>query len=321
MKQIPIVLVGALAAMIIASYSHGQATNSVTPPPRYSFALAYDEARGKLVMFGGFRGRVFNDTWEWDGDQWEMKSESGPSPRNGPAMVYDSKRKKIILFGGDAMNQTIADTWEWDGSQWKKLASDGPPGRSLHSMAYDSKRDRVVLFGGIANEKLLGDLWEWNGTAWQQMPTRKGPDARFLHGAAYDPLHGKVLIFGGDTLFPPALESVRGDLWAWDGKSWENLKKKGPSARDHVDMAYDFSRKKVVLHGGGVPEGISATDTWAWDGKSWAVLSNTTEAPTEGYKLAYDFRNQCVILMGGFAGGGPSSSLWNLGEKGWKLVK
>jgi hypothetical protein len=42
------------------------------PPARAMGALAYDEARDRLVLFGGRRGWPddLNDTWEWDGRAW-----------------------------------------------------------------------------------------------------------------------------------------------------------------------------------------------------------------------------------------------------------
>lgn len=41
------------------------------PPLRNGHAMAYDSARNRVVLFGGFRpGQDFNDTWEWNGTQW-----------------------------------------------------------------------------------------------------------------------------------------------------------------------------------------------------------------------------------------------------------
>src|SRR5262249_42650455 len=40
------------------------------PPARTSHALAYDSARSRTVLFGGYDGgRYLSDTWEWDGTQ------------------------------------------------------------------------------------------------------------------------------------------------------------------------------------------------------------------------------------------------------------
>jgi hypothetical protein len=61
-----------------------------TPPARAEASMAYDSARGRLVLFGGYRsaqgGRErFGDTWEWDGSSWEQKrSRSDPRPGTAP---------------------------------------------------------------------------------------------------------------------------------------------------------------------------------------------------------------------------------------------
>jgi hypothetical protein len=312
-----------LTAFFYGTYCQAQSV----PPPRYSFALAYDDARGKLVMFGGSnRGQFMNDTWEWDGVKWEMKNQQGPSPRNSPSMVYDSKRKTIILFGGDAGDwnnkKSFGDTWEWNGSIWKLLSTDGPSARTNHTLAYDKGRDKVILFGGMDAQKTMGDLWEWDGTKWKEIIATGGPAARFLYASAYDEKNKKVLIFGGNTLVgPPTNETIKGDLWAWDGMKWEQCKGDGPSPRDHVDMVYDPSKKKVNIHGGGMADGNSASDTWAWDGKLWSMRVESSNAPSEGYKLVYDLKNETVLLFGGFVGGAPSSSLWKLNGSEWRLIK
>jgi hypothetical protein len=45
------------------------------PPARYGHAMAYDEARQVIVLFGGIdaTGSPLNDTWEYDGDGWVQK--------------------------------------------------------------------------------------------------------------------------------------------------------------------------------------------------------------------------------------------------------
>jgi hypothetical protein len=46
-----------------------------SPSPRYGHSMAYDEARGVMVLFGGLdiKGRLLNDTWEYDGTIWVQK--------------------------------------------------------------------------------------------------------------------------------------------------------------------------------------------------------------------------------------------------------
>ncbi|MBI5527519.1 MAG: C-type lectin domain-containing protein [Deltaproteobacteria bacterium] len=81
--------------------------------------MAYDSARGRVLLFGGYDGGAFKqDIWEWNGAavQWTERTPAGakPSARNWNAMAYDSARGRVLLFGGSdgAYKQ---DTWEWDG--------------------------------------------------------------------------------------------------------------------------------------------------------------------------------------------------------------
>src|SRR5262245_200381 len=88
---------------------------NVLPTALYSVGAAYDQARNRLVVFGGSNnGSVSGDTWEWDGAAWTRMSRSGPPARNWPALAYDAKRQRVVLFGGDAGATRFSDTWEWN---------------------------------------------------------------------------------------------------------------------------------------------------------------------------------------------------------------
>ncbi|HIE72090.1 MAG TPA: hypothetical protein EYP98_19025 [Planctomycetes bacterium] len=48
--------------------------------------MAYDSARGKVVMFGGWNGSShLNDTWEYDGTEWHPIRRRGDQPRRTDA--------------------------------------------------------------------------------------------------------------------------------------------------------------------------------------------------------------------------------------------
>lgn len=131
------------------------------PPPAVTHAMAYDSARGRVVLFGGYNDMsLLGNTWEWDGSEWTQPASSGPSPRWDHAMAYDAVRQRVVLFGGDD-GLFNCDTWEWDGSEWTQRATTGPPPRAGHAMAYHSALGRVVLFGGLDSKfNILGDTWE-----------------------------------------------------------------------------------------------------------------------------------------------------------------
>src|SRR5262245_7109791 len=115
--------VGAVAALCTTSsaIAGGQPAwvqrASVGPSPRAEFGLAYDSARGVVVLFGGAQNlaftNVFGDTWEWDGNagSWTLRANTGPTARCDHAMAYDSNRNVTVIFGG--YNGTyLGDTWE-----------------------------------------------------------------------------------------------------------------------------------------------------------------------------------------------------------------
>jgi hypothetical protein len=198
-----------------------------TPSPsgRCQHAMAYDGARARTVLFGGFDGyNRLADTWEWDGTSWALRTPTTrPPAREGHAMAYDSARRVTVLFGGsfyDFVTNTgtlFSDTWEWNGTCWVLRApATSPPGRWEHTMAYDSARGVTVLFGGRAvsdagEELLLADTWEWDGTNWTERTPAASPSARDSPAMAFDAAHGQMVLSGGqlDDVF------VYGDTWVY----------------------------------------------------------------------------------------------------------
>ena len=100
-----------LGCLILSSTCLAQAMNWVqvktknAPSVRTNYAMAYDSARQRTVLFGGFVHRVpyGSDTWVYDGKNWtKMNPTNSPKGRFGHRMVYDSRRRRIVLFGGAA---------------------------------------------------------------------------------------------------------------------------------------------------------------------------------------------------------------------------
>ncbi len=282
------------------------------PSPRGSHAVAWDAARGRIVLFGGdgmMDGRVesLGDTWEWDGSTWHRAATTGPSPRESHAMTYDITRARTVLFGGETETSgddfvSLGDTWEWDGTQWHHVASAGPQSRQGHAMVYDAARGVTVLFGGSADDDgddvVLGDTWTWNGSQWQQAHV-SGPAARVLHAMAYDSLRQRVVLYGGWSGSVPL-----GDTWEWDGAQWQQVSLAGPSVRALHAMTYDSTRGVTVLFGGaGVPAGAFTLleDTWEWDGTQWTQVGTIAAPSPRGRPaMAFDGARARTLLFGGF---------------------
>ncbi|MBI4870548.1 MAG: hypothetical protein HY814_03170 [Candidatus Riflebacteria bacterium] len=157
--------------------------------------MAYDSTRQRVVLFGGLSGSARNDTWEWDGTNWEQRTPAtSPSARYQHCLAYDAARRRVVLFGG---SNGGAETWEWTGTNWLRIAvAASPPARWTHALAYDAALRQVLLFGGYDGVR-RSDTWEWNGVVWAQRGFASRPSARNGHAVAYDSARRCTVLFGG----------------------------------------------------------------------------------------------------------------------------
>jgi hypothetical protein len=294
---------------------------STAPDSRSGAAMAYDSARGRVVLFGGknLSADALNDTWEWDGYDWQkMSPKESPAPRWEPAMAYDSAKGRVVLFGGVSNAGAPEDTWEWDGTNWVKKATTGPTGRYGHAMTYDSARGRVIMLGG--NGSYGGDslTWEWDGSGWTSK-WFSGQEQRENPGLAYDSARGKVVLFGGVRWGTSVFLQ---DTWEYDGTNW--VQRAGPactgtdcyvcgasdcpSAREYPSAAYDSGRGKTVIFGGRDNYDTSFNDTWEWNGSVWTKTSADGPEKRREHPLAYDVVRGRTVLFGGW---GDSTPLLN----------
>lgn len=150
------------------------------PAPRNGAAIAFDEARGRVVLSGGPPAFVNPETWEWDGQSWRQSPEPSPPGRFNPVMVYHAGLKALLRFGGWTGSARAADTWIRRDGVWREVRGRSPSPRNHAGMAYDSFRSRTVLFGGHDGDFVFGDTWEFDGKAWRQV-SHHAPQRRVLN--------------------------------------------------------------------------------------------------------------------------------------------
>ena len=135
---------------------------------------------------------------------------------------------------------------------------------------------------------------------WRKVSS-SGPEPRINHAMAYDASRDRVVLFGGETRTYTAI--ALSDTWEWDGTTWILVSTSGPTGRCGHAMAYDASRKRVVLFGGEPPVGVpDYSDTWEWDGSNWIQSTTFTAAIPAGrsyHDMVYDSYRQVVVLFGG----------------------
>ena len=273
---------------------------NIGPARRSSHAMAYDEVRGRTVLFGGSSGgaALLGDTWEWDGDNWTQMNDVGPADRSGHAMAFAGAG--VLLFGGVAPTSR-ADTWSWDGEDWTQLTDGGPSPRADHTLAFDSSRQRVVLFGGAGASEtgavLLNDTWEWDGQEWTQQADT-GPTNRRLHTMAFDSARNRVVLFGGAN----AADAALGDTWEWNGAVWTQVASFGPPPCAGGALA--FKGSGVALFGGidsvaPIPGAQLFGTTWEWDGRHWALRQDIGPSARWALAMAFDRNRNHLVLFGG----------------------
>lgn len=263
-----------------------------TPPFRNGQATVYDEARARVVMFGGIGDYGWlDDLWEWDGSGWQAIARgpsAWPPPRDGHSMAYDALRRRTVLFGGYGWIGYGGDTWEWDGTQWWCCNAHGPPPGADHAMTWDRGRQRAVLYGGSAGT----GTWEWDGAVWTERHPAHNPGPRDRPAMAYDERRGCVVLFGGRDWSRRAF----GDTWEWDGQDWHLRAPQGAFTRSGAAMTFDPRVGRVVMYGGGGTGG-DFESLLAWDGNAWARVQSVNHPRNRtDPAMAYDRARDRLVL-------------------------
>lgn len=277
----------------------GIATTPPTPTARYRHAMAHDDARGEIVMFGGQDSvtQYLADTWVWRGAWRRLTPAMAPSARVSHAMAYDERRKVVVLFGGLAAGVRSGETWEWNGITWTLVTTTNPPtARMRHVMTYDAARGVVVLFGGNAGTGLaaqMNDTWTWNGSSWTQLVTTDRPSGRTGAALAYDRARGMVVLSGGIIS-----STTDGETWELDGTNW--IKRPGTLVRAFHSLAYDPNLRRTIAFGGNEAGAEPVADTWTWDGTAWTELPiASTPPPRNQQAMAIDPTRASLVMFGG----------------------
>lgn len=280
--------------------------DSATRPPRVSSGeMAFDSARGEMVMFGYPRvgsGARFQ-TWTWDGVGWERVRTDRHPPRWAPrpVMEYDPIRQEIVLFGGGNAGVYSDETWVFKDGQWsRKHPPTSPPGTSHATAAFDPNLGQIIMFGGLADGALSDDTWAWDGATWTLLQPATSPPARLRSDVAYDPSRDALVLFGGESRL------MRNDTWTWDGAVWTKESLAGVPKRRR-DMQLATLGQQVVMYGGEVHRNPRLTgtrltrETWLLTDDRWVkVPVPPVPSRRRGFVFGWDSVRQEAVLYGGY---------------------
>jgi hypothetical protein len=203
-----------------------QVVTANAPSARGFYGLAFDERRGKTVLFGGQLGGFIpsggNETWEYDGVDWTRATPAFTMPGlESPAMAYDQGRGVVVMFGGWDTNVSPAvdhrETWEYDGVDWVLRPTANAPLTGYRTgMVYDQDRGRMVLYGGYSGG-VQQNAWEFDGNDWTNVLPGGGP-GRISEGfMAYNPVLQSTVYFGGSG--PNVVGTVNNETWVYTGST------------------------------------------------------------------------------------------------------
>lgn len=307
----------------------GQATIAPAPTPStgqwrfaqaqfaHAFASAiHDPVRDRMLLFGGYRGQVMNDVWEFPltgRGEWENVPIHGlkPSPRAGAAAVYDSLRDRMVIFGGwnsetdpratgAPTGPIFDDVWVFSLSDrtWTKLEPTGSPGALAWPNAiYDSNLDRLVVFDEVRTaEGGLANVWALSFSpepAWTRLETQGGPPK--LHGpsAIYDPIRRKMVLYG-------KVDGGYSELWALaleGAPAWKRLRILQASREGHVAF-YDQAGDRMIVYSGGIGDMLSISISGDLHWSPLRTIGSQPE-PRVDYAAIWDPLRGSLVVSGG----------------------
>jgi hypothetical protein len=304
----------------------------ILPSPRRDHVAVLDPAGYRLVVFGGWGGdpwaeTYLNDVWSLSlapEPAWSAVQAIGPAPppRFAHAGIYDPARKRLIVFGG--FDGTFRnDVWALSLSgapTWSEITPAGtaPRGRDAMTAIYDSKRDRMVVFGGWDGSSYLDDIWALTLSghpAWTRLSGGpRGPIARRHHVEVYDPDDDQMVISGGFA------GNYLGDSWAFRFREteWRQLHtppRVQPTPRNAHRGVLDPVEHRLIEFGG--YDGNYLNDTWALDlkaGRRWVELvpQGPPPLPRMLHTATYDRLRHRVVVFGGLDGDELLNDAWAL---------
>ncbi len=318
LRAAAIVIVGLASLAGAQTCTPWTQTATTGPSIRSGQAMAFDETRQQLVLFGGYGPKPDGteypgDTWGFNGSTWTQLASTGPQGFEGTSLAYDAARHNVVMFGGVRYSSELpafnGATWVWNGTAWSQSATSGPPARYLAGMAYDRQRQQTILFGGASDINFRDTFtWAWDGTTWTAV-ANSGPALRFGHAMAYDAGHNVIFLFGGFG-GAGAQKEVLGDTWVWDGTRWSQVSSVGPSPRMYASMVFDYTRGNIVLFGGRTPDGRALSDLWEWEAGYWQRVDDVPAVARESASMSFDTVRNKLVLFGGFGPRGRFGDTW-----------
>jgi hypothetical protein len=282
------------------------------PEPRFSPAMAYDNTRSVIVLFGGStKKKTLIDTWEYDGYQWKMIDTDAPEPDFAPAMTYDEKRHKMVLLDW----QSVA-LWEYSKQKWEHISISTQLSHiTWPDIAYNPTLEKVVIFGEWDAGKAY-ETWLYDGVSLQRIDSSHPYYDWGVRGQYYDRIFFPSLVYDRNNR-----EMILQPPFKWTfvlkNNTWEiQLSEEQSTLPDCVyciwpKMVYDTKRNLIVMFDG--------ENTWELIDGNWTRIETPISPPRRtGHAMAYDQARSVTVLFGGETQDGTLlNDLWEYDGTTW----
>ena len=279
--------------------------------------MIFNANRGRYLLYMANTGS-HDAVWEFDPNErrWtQMTVSSGPTLKylSSYGIVHEPTGSYRTMLWGGSSNKKM---YYWtpgagDTGTWTDVTQVGtlPTAYYEMAMAYDSLNNWAVLFGGRVGGTYYNGtfIYRVSDARWFDMTSSDTtpPTARIAAAMVYDPDNARMIMFGGRASGGSALN----EMWQFNMGTyqWTTVTPVGspPPARYNHSMAYDASRKKIILYGGRTSNSDSSVleDLWEYDiaGNRWTRIYFATGRgpgtlddyamaidPTAGRVLMYD---------------------------------
>ena len=306
--------VAGLLLIIAAGGAIGFAVSQPPAPPRFppppaseaaprsafGYSVAFDEARGQVLFFGGVDS--YDSTWLWDGRRWtQAHPKAGPAGRFDAPAAYDPQSRQVMLYGGRlADGDVVGDTWAWDGATWRELAGGGaqpPPGEG-GAMVWDEALDAMVLLTPLATTAgPSAQTWLWSGTGWTLVAGSDFPIGVVPVAAAFDTVTSTLTAIGGTVSNPLSPGGLLTFVpLTWDGTSWAQV-----HTTTHLSSLAGLARdplsgRLLVAASNGFPRVRATSTAWEWTGADWRTRRATAGPPWPQDEVVDSTRDRLLLF-------------------------
>lgn len=234
------------------------------PSARDAFGMAWDNARQRVTIAGGWDGnQMLREAWAWDGTRWQRLADFVCPPRTSTMMAFNPLSQELVLAGGydPRGGPRYFDSVDlFSGTSWR-------PGTQLPRPVFRAALAShpvhgVVLFGG-KNDLLLDETLSM-GAQWTVLPQGRTDEGRVAVG-------------------PDRVAGNRA-RWAVDGGRWSFV---GWSPAPPVGAVSTGSGPLIV--------GNAADGGW----RAWTFELQDVPAPPAGSMLGGHQRDAWAVDDGG----------------------